>query len=56
MGRKVSKITQVIEEPDSRADKEIYGPEQGHNTYGSENYKNRFDSYLPRSSSPDNPF
>lgn len=56
MGLKVSKVTQVIEEPDSKADKEIYGPEYAQNTSGSENYKNKFDSHLPRTSSPDNPF
>lgn len=56
MGLKVSKTTQTIKEPDDRADKEIYGPEQAQHTSGSENYKNEIDSYLPRSSSPDNPF
>lgn len=59
MGRRVSKVTQVIEEPrtgDPVIREEVFAPEQARHTSGSENYLNEDDSYKPRSSSPDNPF
>lgn len=57
-GRRVSETTQIIEEPDGSQSirEEIFEPESMNGTSGTKNYQDESGSYLPRSSTPDNPF